>query len=230
MAHDNKLELTEKLINSLELAFMDSGLNIPAYLDRNTGRVISIFEDDSLNEDKEIIHKFENDVAQERFIPFPAQYSREGWRQMERFINGLNDEHHQDVLYTAINGRGVFRRFKDALYRIDLIDEWYAFKNREERKDILDWLYSEDLIAEADTEKGMQMYERDLARRRRREQNLKKMVRGATVICSGNTGHVGQVTPGKTYDVLDEKKEHLTIRIKDDRDKVIWLPKLILSW
>tara|TARA_R100000908_G_scaffold59704_1_gene36332 strand:+ start:7615 stop:7728 length:114 start_codon:yes stop_codon:yes gene_type:complete len=27
------------------------------------------------------------------------------------------------------------------------------------------------------------------------------------------------------YEVLDEQKEQLNIRIKDDRGKIIWLPK-----
>ena len=69
------------------------------------------------------------------------------------------------------------------------------------------------------------MYEEALAKRKRHKENQQKMTQGAVVICSGNTGHPNQVTPGKTYLILDEQKEQMNIRINDDRGKTIWIPK-----
>lgn len=180
---------------------------------------------DEYNEDQELVELIENDFDQERFIPVPGGSSREGYAQMERFIGKAEDTDAQQTLYKAIKGRGAFRRFKDRLHDVGLVDEWYEFKNREDREKALDWLLVEGLITEEEFEKGMQMYEDTLARRKRRKENLAKMGNGAVVVCSGNAGHVHQITPGTTYKVLDEQKEHQNIRIKDDRGKVIWLPK-----
>jgi len=69
------------------------------------------------------------------------------------------------------------------------------------------------------------MYEEVLAKRKRRKENQQKMTKGAVVICSDNTRHANQVTPGRTYLILDEQKEQLNIRINDDRGKTIWIPK-----
>ena len=63
------------------------------------------------------------------------------------------------------------------------------------------------------------------SKRKKRENDIANMTRGATVKCIENTGHADKLTPGKTYEVLDERKEHLLIRIKDDRNKECWLPK-----
>lgn len=193
------------------------------YIDLQQNSVTFISEDYS--EDEDLVDLIENDVDQERFIPIPRCNSREGYRQMERFIEALDDAHKQEVLYSAIDGKDSFHRFKDAVYRVGLSDQWHEFKNREDRADVLQWLHGEGLIEEADIEKGSQMYEKNLASRKRREANLQKMVKGATVICSGNSGHVEQVTPGKTYEVLDEQQQQLNIRIRDDRDRLIWIPK-----
>jgi len=35
-----------------------------------------------------------------------------------------------ELLCVALEGAGAFRRFKDTLYRVDLTDEWYAFKHK----------------------------------------------------------------------------------------------------
>lgn len=224
MAASKKLSISDSLLTDIEMAFDDNSFMAEWYIDLQENTVAFI-PDDLLPEQEELLEQIENDPEHERFIPILHRTSREGYAQMERFIAGLDDDHQKDVLYTAIDGRGAFRRFKDALYRVDLQDAWYEFRDRENRREVLDWLFAQDLIAEEDIEAGMELYEQQLARRKRRQANLAKMKPGATVVCSGNSGHVGQVTPGQTYEVLAVQEEHLNIRIKDDRGKTIWIPK-----
>lgn len=224
MASSNKITLTEYFLNEIEMAFNDNSFMAEWYIDLKENDVVFI-PDDIIEELEAVKELIEEDVDQERFIPVPHRTSREGYAQMQRFIHDLNNSHKQDVLYTAIDGRGAFRRFKDALYRVDLHEEWYEFSNRENRKEVLDWLLVEGFIDEDGVRLGLDLYEKELARQKRRKANLTKMKKGAVVICSGNGGHTGQVTPGKTYEVLEERRENQNIRINDDRGELIWIPK-----
>ncbi len=66
----------------------------------------------------------------------------------------------------------------------------------------------------------------DMEARRKRIENAKKaMKKGAQVVCSDIHGHADKITPDKTYDILDERPDDQLIRIKDDRGKIVWLPK-----
>lgn len=42
-------------------------------------------------------------------------------------------------LYCVIKGRGAFRRFKDALHRLNLTAEWYAYREAAVRQVAIDW-------------------------------------------------------------------------------------------
>lgn len=187
------------------MALNDNSFLMSWYIDLRENKVTFISE--SFEADEELVERIERDT--------------EG----ERFIDQLKDEKAQQILYKSIDGRGAFSRFKNNLFELNMEDEWHEFKGREDRKNALNWLFGKGLIAEKEIEKGMQMYEDTVARRKRREANLAKMKKGAVVICSDNSGHINQITPGQTYEVLDEQKEHLNLRIKDDRGKIIWLPK-----
>jgi hypothetical protein len=55
--------------------------------------------------------------------------SRDGYRDMERFIGTVRDPGRADRLEIAISGRGAFRRFRDVLARWPgELDRWYAFR------------------------------------------------------------------------------------------------------
>jgi hypothetical protein len=49
---------------------------------------------------------------------------------MERFASGLADPAAHAELGDALRGRGAFRRFKDALRRLGLAEEWYRYRDR----------------------------------------------------------------------------------------------------
>jgi hypothetical protein len=80
----------------------------------------------------------------ERFIQVPRADSREGYQDMEAFIATVSNARLADRLARAIQGRGVFRRFKDALLEHPVERErWFAFRDARQRERLLDWLASE---------------------------------------------------------------------------------------
>ena len=53
--------------------------------------------------------------------------SRDGWNDMSSFAELQHDPNIADRLARAIEGRGAFRRFKDAVDQLDLTERWYQF-------------------------------------------------------------------------------------------------------
>lgn len=76
-----------------------------------------------------------------RYIRVPQGDSREGYRDMEDFIDTVANPRLRDRLEQAIEGRGAFRRFKDALAGDDTERErWYAFQDRRLEQRVVEWL------------------------------------------------------------------------------------------
>lgn len=68
------------------------------------------------------------DEDQDEWLWVEGQGSRAGYRDMEAFIDRLDNATITDHLATAIQGRGAFRRFKDTLARWpDLLNAWFSF-------------------------------------------------------------------------------------------------------
>lgn len=85
----------------------------------------------------------------ESVIAVPSQSSREGYEDMEAFIDTVGDERLQGRLANAIRGRGAFHRFKETLSR-DAAEErrWFEFRSARLRERILEWIESEDIEAD----------------------------------------------------------------------------------
>jgi hypothetical protein len=67
--------------------------------------------------------------------------SRDGYRDMERFIQTVSDPARADRLDIAITGRGAFRRFKDVLVRWPKeLERWYAFSTERQYGRARAWL------------------------------------------------------------------------------------------
>lgn len=75
-----------------------------------------------------------------RWLEVDSKGSRPGYRDMELFIDGLDDAA-ADKLSIAISGRGGFRRFKDVLTRWpDLFERWSSFSEDRRRGRARTWL------------------------------------------------------------------------------------------
>ena len=80
----------------------------------------------------------------DRFIRVEPEDAHAAYRDMEAFIETVDDRRLRNRLQDAIAGRGAFRRFKNVL--LDDAHErerWFAFKSARLRERIVDWLRSE---------------------------------------------------------------------------------------
>jgi Uncharacterised protein family (UPF0158) len=162
----------------LEVAFDDASDMLHYYLDLQTGKVVAITNEtrDELNAIYEELDEHCDDNAfatalQQRahpewmlavlneahqveqyygmsYIAIPKADSRENYRVMEDFIETVADQRFQAQLAYAIQGRGAFRRFKDALFtHPDERERWFAFNTARVRERMLTWLEAEGITA-----------------------------------------------------------------------------------
>jgi hypothetical protein len=64
------------------------------------------------------------------WVACPSQRDINGYNIMVDFAENVADSHKSELLFVALEGKGAFRRFKDTLHRVNLIDEWYEFKRK----------------------------------------------------------------------------------------------------
>jgi hypothetical protein len=114
---------------------------VTAYLHRPTGRVISV-SDEALQAAEEGagteagVEEFELADAQgileagDDYLPLPDRFEIDEYRMMERFAAGVADQAVRAELGDALRGRSAFRRFKDAVRRFGLAEEWYRYRDR----------------------------------------------------------------------------------------------------
>jgi hypothetical protein len=164
-------------LSELEMAFDSDNEMISYYLDRETGEINSVSDEErSLLEriyesyydeqtqtvnweaafQKEHIPDWQREGLQEadrveaglgsRFIAIPSENSREGYRDMEAFIDTVRIPRLQERLERAIGGRGAFRYFKDVLLDYPAERElWFRFKQERLLQRIREWLEYEGI-------------------------------------------------------------------------------------
>ena len=77
----------------------------------------------------------------DRWLAVWCEGSRDAYRDMEDFIDALDDENLAERLAITISGRGAFRRFKDALgRRLGDLEAWYGFSDERQRGRARAWL------------------------------------------------------------------------------------------
>ncbi|KXA94752.1 hypothetical protein AKJ65_03550 [candidate division MSBL1 archaeon SCGC-AAA259E19] len=138
-------------LDDLCWAYEDAYLGNSYYLDIETGEVL--FFSDNLTGTEggpEGIEEIEDEVG-DRYIALPRTSPREGYRDMEEFIETVEDEDLKEKLSIAIDGKGAFRRFKDVLNQYpDERERWFEFKGNRTEKRVRRWLEAEDIRREID--------------------------------------------------------------------------------
>ncbi|RLB43008.1 MAG: hypothetical protein DRH30_03835 [Deltaproteobacteria bacterium] len=120
---------------ALEDAFENNAPEVHSYLHFDTGEVIRIVDgvaDPSMHT---------RIIGDSRYLRIDPVSSREQYRWMERFIATVEDEELRRALNVAIDGKGAFRRFKDALvsHAVDR-ERWFAFRSERLRSCMESWL------------------------------------------------------------------------------------------
>ena len=86
----------------------------------------------------------------ERFVNGPNKFDFNEYRHMERFIGTVENAEAAEQLWRAIKGKGAFRYFKDTASRLDLLEQWYRYRDEAVKEFVREWAkgnnvpYSED--------------------------------------------------------------------------------------
>ena len=127
---------------ALEDAFENNAPEVHSYLHFDTGEVIRIVDGVA---DPTMHTRIMNDS---RYLRIDPVSSREQYRWMERFIATVEDDELRRRLNIAIDGKGAFRRFKDALmsHPVDR-ERWFAFRSERLRACMESWLAAHGIKA-----------------------------------------------------------------------------------
>lgn len=125
------------------------------FLNKETGVVVSVSnEASSIAEDSEedddfsqypdwqreaIQEALDIDLNWENYIELPDKWEVNEYHIMERFCSSLDNEKIVEILYSAISGKGAFRRFKDTVQRYGIEKNWYSYREEALKKIAIDW-------------------------------------------------------------------------------------------
>lgn len=129
----------------LEKALEENLQQKRSFLDLDTGEIVSVFLD-MVERGADQTAKRIADGVNTRYIVIPGMPAREGYHQMELFIETVEDPKLADELRRAIEGEGAFRKFRDVLrlHRTEL-DRWYDQKNDRLDSAMKKWLEDKGL-------------------------------------------------------------------------------------
>jgi hypothetical protein len=127
---------------ALEDAFENNSPEVHSYLQLETGEVLRIVDgvaDPSMHA---------RVIADPIYLRIDPVSSREQYRWMERFIATVDDLDLRHNLLAAIDGKGAFRRFKDALmgHPVDR-ERWFTFRSERLRACMEAWLTTHGITA-----------------------------------------------------------------------------------
>lgn len=78
-------------------------------------------------------------------IILPTQYEINEYQMMEDFIETIENEEISNNLQRLIQGKGSFRRFKDYCFDVNIIQDWYKFKEEKYKQIAIEWCEQNDL-------------------------------------------------------------------------------------
>jgi len=135
------------------------------YLDRATGKVhlltaeetLAVEDDDPIEdypewqrETIEVARRLEQGDDKD-LVGLPTKWDINEYEIMEGFCDSLPEGTVQDGLYITIEGKGAFRRFKDAVHTFGVADDWYKYRTAEFKAIAIDWCQAHDLAYIDDT-------------------------------------------------------------------------------
>lgn len=100
------------------------------YIDLRTGEVYPAVSADPATVGAE--DAIDLEAEPDRWLEFPSERTHDSWEDMRDFAGRIRDEQLRDRLQNAIEGRGAFKRFKDAIAEAGRTDRWQLFS--EDRK------------------------------------------------------------------------------------------------
>ena len=74
------------------------------------------------------------------FLPLPSSFDIDEYEIMVNFCHTLKNNWLAEELRNQLSGSGAFRRFKDAVHRHGVADDWYAYRQRAFEEIAVGWL------------------------------------------------------------------------------------------
>jgi hypothetical protein len=123
-----------------------------AFLNRYTGELVTLSdeeisaaeEDDNVDEypelQKDMIIKAKEVISSDDYLQLPSKFDIHEYHIIEEFCCSVEDDKTRELLLDKIRGRGAFSRFKDAIHKNGIEEEWYRFRQEELKKIAIDWL------------------------------------------------------------------------------------------
>ncbi len=96
--------------------------------------------------DIEDLTQEELDDLFESSIRLPSKYEINEYQMMVDFVYTFKDDRIRNKLLASINGRGAFRRFKNLCTNLDIIDDWYKFRDTCYKEIALKWCNEHDIL------------------------------------------------------------------------------------
>ncbi len=125
-----------KIIDGLEM--VDDIVDCYYNLEKDEVFLSNIGEYGDLTED-EIDELFEESII------LPTQYEINEYQMMVDFIDTIENLEIKNNLQKLIQGKGAFRRFKDYCFEMDIIQDWYKFRDERYKEIAIDWCKQNEL-------------------------------------------------------------------------------------
>ena len=144
------------------MAFEAQGDMQVSYVNVGTGQVVTISEeylcrdhidldDVSLPEWQRNEYALGKDVMEsDDYVELPSQYDIHEYTIMLGFAEEQSDSSVRGKLVASLRGKNVYRRFKDTAIRSDVIEQWYAHRERAFGAIALDWCRENEIEADED--------------------------------------------------------------------------------
>lgn len=136
------------IVEAMDTQFEDA----KSYLNKKTGEIamptsedFELAEQDAPEEDgpewqregirqARDIFEFSDD-----YVALPNRFDIHEYRIIEKFCLSRSDEPLSQALQRLIKGSGAFRRFKNAIYRYDIAEDWHAYRIEAFKKIAREW-------------------------------------------------------------------------------------------
>ena len=89
-------------------------------------------------------------MESDEYLELPSQYDIHEYTIMLGFAEEQSDSAVRGKLVASLRGKNVYRRFKDTAIKSDVIEQWYAHRERAFAAIALDWCRENEIEADED--------------------------------------------------------------------------------
>ena len=138
-------------LQDVVIAMSDQGQEWESFLDPNSGEIITVTDEDLMaletsdpdllpDWQREMLPRIREVVETGRCLRLPDSFEIHEWAIMERFCHSLDESSARGELLDSIHGGGAFRVFRRTLDRLELREQWYAYRQDEFEQMAREWL------------------------------------------------------------------------------------------